>query len=78
MTQVKEVNKYYSYELKDTRISIEPIRMEENIDTGMIEISGRGNESQLVTMTYYAPDTAVNARTGQQSGKKKESFKSKR
>ena len=62
------------YELKDPDISVEPIRMEENIDTGMIEISGRGNESQLVTMTYYAPETAINARTGQQSGKKEGEF----
>lgn len=62
------------YELKDPDISVEPIRMEENVDTGVIEISGRGNESQLVTMTYYAPEMAINARTGQQSGKKEGEF----
>lgn len=62
------------YELKDPDISIEPIRLEENVDTGMIEISGRGNESQLVTMTYYAPETAINARTGQLSGQKEGTF----
>tara|TARA_B100001996_G_scaffold379436_1_gene365179 strand:+ start:726 stop:2936 length:2211 start_codon:yes stop_codon:yes gene_type:complete len=62
------------YELKDPNISIEPIRMEENLDTGMIEISGRGNESQLVTMTYYAPETAVNVRTGTRSGAKEGEF----
>ncbi len=63
------------YELKDPEISsFEPIRMEENLDNGMIEISGRGNESQLVTMTYYAPDMSINARTGQVSGQKEGEF----
>ena len=63
------------YELKDPDISsFEPIRMEENIDTGVIEITGRGNESQLVTMTYYAPEMAINARTGQQLGKEEGEF----
>ena len=62
------------YELKDPDISVEPIRMEENVDTGVIEISGRGNESQLVTMTYYAPEMAINARTGQQIGKQEGEF----
>lgn len=62
------------YELKDPDISVEPIRLEENVDTGMIEISGRGNESQLVTMTYYAPEMSINARTGQLSGQKEGTF----
>ena len=62
------------YEYKDPDISIEPIRMEENLDTGMIEVTGRGDESQLVSMTYYAPETAVNVRTGTRSGAKEGEF----
>ena len=62
------------YEYKDPDISIEPIRMEENLDTGVIEVTGRGNESQLVTMTYFAPETAVNVRTGTRSGAKEGEF----
>jgi len=62
------------YEYKDPDISIEPIRMEENLDTGMIEVTGRGDESQLVSMTYYAPDTGVNVRNGTRSGAKEGEF----